>query len=216
LEVTQIGKDCHGAACAIYREVGKCVMPTRGIFARVLHPGAIRRGAAIAHLRPPLRACVLTLSDRAFRGEYEDRSGPAVCACLAAHFRGGPRRLAIETAVLPDDAARLRRAIRRAVAAGADLIVTTGGTGLSPRDITPDTIRPLLDREIPGIMEYIRVTCGRRQPAALLSRSVAGAIGRTLIYALPGSVRAVREYLREILKSLEHALLTARGCDAHR
>jgi molybdenum cofactor synthesis domain-containing protein len=101
------------------------------------------------------------------------------------------------------------------VAGGADVIFTSGGTGIGPRDVTPETIRAVLDREIPGVMEYIRVKYGRTKPSALLSRSVAGVIGSTLVYALPGSVRAVREYLAEILRSLEHAVLTVRGIDLH-
>lgn len=215
LEITQIGKACHGSGCAIYQKAGKCVMPRRGVFARVLHGGVIRPGRRIEHVCPPLRLLIMTLSDRAFAGEYEDRSGPEVRACLETHFHGAKRELDIETKLLPDDATKLRAAIRRAVAGGADMIVTTGGTGIGPRDITPDVVRPMLDKEIPGIMEFIRVTYGKSKPNALLSRSVAGVIGRCLIYTLPGSVRAVREYLSEICKTLDHSLLMLRGIDAH-
>ncbi len=92
-----------------------------------------------------------------------------------------------------------------------DFIFTTGGTGIGPRDITPDVIRPLLDREIPGIMDHIRIKYGTALPQALLSRSVAGVIAKTQVYALPGSPKAVEEYLAEILKILIHATLMVHG-----
>jgi molybdenum cofactor synthesis domain-containing protein len=215
VEVTQIGKACHGTRCAIYRQIGQCVMPTHGVFARVLRGGDARPGDRIEHLGPAVRVLIITLSDRASAGEYEDRSGPAIRRRIEAHFRGSRWRPEFTARLIPDDAGKLRAAVRRAVAGGADVIFTSGGTGIGPRDVTPETIRAVLDREIPGVMEYIRVKYGRTKPSALLSRSVAGVIGSTLVYALPGSVRAVREYLAEILRSLEHAVLTVRGIDLH-
>lgn len=215
LEVTQIGKSCHGDGCAIHRAVGRCVMPKQGIFTRVLQAGDIRPGACIELVPHPLRITVITLSDRASRGEYADRSGPAVRQALEQHFAGSRWHLDFKVHLLPDEATALTAAIQATVAAGADIIFTTGGTGIGPRDITPDTVRPLLDKEIPGIMEAIRVNCGRELPSALLSRSVAGVIGSTLVYTLPGSVRAVNQYLAEITRSLEHALLMLWAIDAH-
>ncbi|HEX7584798.1 MAG TPA: molybdopterin-binding protein, partial [Prolixibacteraceae bacterium] len=97
----------------------------------------------------------------------------------------------------------------------ADVIFTTGGTGIGPRDYTPDTIRPLLDKEIPGIMELIRVKYGMEKPAALLSRGVAGVSDKTLIYCMPGSVKAVTEYCNEILPTIEHSLYMLEGIDSH-
>ncbi len=152
---------------------------------------------------------VITLSDRAVRGEYEDRSGPEIVQLLKAHFADAD----IESVLIGDDADTLREQIKRAPK--FDVIITTGGTGIGPRDITPDVINPMLDREIPGIMEFIRTKHGERLPSALLSRSVAGVIGTTLVYTLPGSVKAVREYMHEILRSLEHALHMVRGEDVH-
>jgi molybdenum cofactor synthesis domain-containing protein len=96
-----------------------------------------------------------------------------------------------------------------------DLIITTGGTGIGPRDITPDVVRPLLTREIPGVMEHIRVKYGMENPKALLSRAVAGAAGKTLVYTLPGSVKAVHEYMTEIIKTLEHTFYMLYGIDVH-
>ena len=96
-----------------------------------------------------------------------------------------------------------------------DAVFTTGGTGIGPRDITPDVIETMADRLIPGIMEHIRIQFGAEKPNALLSRSIAAVMGQTLVYALPGSVRAVSEYMGEILKTFEHALLMIHGIDAH-
>jgi len=97
----------------------------------------------------------------------------------------------------------------------ADLIITTGGTGIGPRDITPEVVKPLLTKEIPGIMEQIRVKYGTKNPRALLSRGVAGAMGNTLIYTLPGSVKAVHEYMAEIVKTMEHTFYMLYGIDKH-
>ena len=95
------------------------------------------------------------------------------------------------------------------------MIITSGGTGIGPKDITVETVRPLLTKEIPGIMEYIRVKYGSHKPNALLSRGVAGIIGKSLIYTIPGSVKAADEYMAEILKTLNHTILMQYGIDAH-
>lgn len=95
------------------------------------------------------------------------------------------------------------------------MVFTTGGTGPGPSDITPSIVKPLLDREIPGLMEYIRITYGKENPKALLSHSLAGVAGRTLIFTLPGSVRAVSEYFTEISRSLKHMIYMVMGLDFH-
>jgi len=215
LEVTQLGKTCHADACAIFREVGRCVMPQEGIFCRVLRGGVVRPGDVVAHTPRPLRVRMITLSDRADRGEYEDRSGPRIEKLLRDHYEGSRRRLILERAVLPDDAARLKAGLQDARDAGMDVVFTTGGTGIGPRDITPDVVTAMADRIIPGIMEHIRVTYGASKPNALLSRSVAAVLGRTLVFTLPGSVKAVNEYLSEILKILDHAIHMLHGLDTH-
>ncbi len=121
----------------------------------------------------------------------------------------------IEAKILPDDAGRLREELNQAKAAGVDVIVTTGGTGIGPRDITPDTVAAICDKLMPGIMENIRIKFGSTKPNALLSRSIAGVAGNTQIYTLPGSVQAVEEYLGEILKTLEHTIFMLHGLDVH-
>lgn len=215
LEVTQVGKACHGAGCQIFTEVGDCIMPRMGLFARVLRGGGVAPGDRVVLQPRTLAATVLTLSDRAAAGVYEDRSGPAVESALEEHFAPTRWRLATTRRILPDDGEALSRAAREAIADGVDLLFTTGGTGVGPRDVAPDYLRPLLTREIPGIMDHIRLRFGADNPGALLSRSIAGVSERTLVFALPGSVRAVGEYMGEIGKVIEHLLYTVHGIDRH-
>jgi molybdenum cofactor synthesis domain-containing protein len=217
LEVTQIGKQCHGTNCAIFQQTGKCVMPEAGIFTRVLKTGIIHTDDEISYNPHPLRILIITLSDRVSLGEYEDRSGPRIQELLEAHFAPGRcRRIPQITRLqLPDDPSALRLALKKAIAEHTDYIFTTGGTGIGPRDFTPEVVAPLLDKTITGLMEFIRCKHGERLPSSLLSRSIAGVAGQSLIYALPGSVKAVGEYLEVILPGMNHAFLMLHGIDAH-
>jgi len=156
---------------------------------------------------------IITMSDRAYSGSYADLSGPAVVKYVKYAMAAAGWECGIKQSLLPDDAVALHAALTEAPS--ADLIITTGGTGIGPRDITPDVVRPLLTREIPGIMEQIRVKYGTRNPKALLSRGIAGTIGNTLIYTLPGSVKAVHEYMAEIVKTIEHTFYMLYGIDTH-
>ena len=160
------------------------------------------------------KVLVITLSDRAFNGEYQDLSGPRVMEIIGGFFESIGAGFEAESVLIPDDAGILEGKLKEA-AACSDLIITTGGTGIGPRDITVETVRPLLTKEIPGVMEYIRVRYGSEKPNALLSRGIAGVIGKCLIYTLPGSVRAVNEYMAEITRTLEHTLLMLYGIDRH-
>jgi molybdopterin adenylyltransferase len=211
LEVTQIGKTCHGSNCAIFQATGDCVMPRKGLFARVIRGGTIRPGDPGRWIPRPLRAAVLTLSDRAHAGEYEDRSGPRVRELLEAHFGATRWHLESTVTVLPDDADRLATTLTQLRDDGVDLVFTTGGTGVGPRDITPDVVTDLADKLVPGIMDAIRLKYGTEKPNALLSRSVAAVLGGSLVYALPGSVRAVDEYMEEILRTTEHLIKMLHG-----
>jgi len=211
LEVTQIGKKCHGTGCAVFHHTGACVMPKEGIFSRVLHGGALQAGDELEYIPKTYKIDVITLSTRASEGIYADLSGPEV-ARLLEHFcteRGWSCN--IERHVIPDDAAILKSLLERLILQKSDFVFTTGGTGISPTDITPETVKPLLQREIPGIMENIRQKYGTTNPAALLSRSVAGQSVDSLIFTLPGSVKAVQEYLAEICTSLEHLVYMRMG-----
>lgn len=157
---------------------------------------------------------IITLSDRASAGEYDDLSGKVVRDKIREYFDTSGWHYSVENILIPDEADMLRELIGRA-ADERNIVFTTGGTGIGPRDITVDVIKPLLDRELPGVMEYIRVRYGAENPNALLSRAVAGISGKALIYTLPGSVKAAGEYMTEILKTIKHTVLMQYGIDAH-
>jgi molybdenum cofactor synthesis domain-containing protein len=215
LEITQIGKKCHGTSCAIFAEVGNCVMPKEGIFARVLKGGPVQAGMEMEYVPRVYRVQVITLSDRASRGEYEDRSGPRVVELVSEYFREQRNIVETEHTIIPDDPLALHALLEQCRKEEVDVVITTGGTGIGPRDITPEVVGPMLDKEIPGIMEAIRLLYGREKPNALLSRGVAGVMGSTLVFTLPGSVRAVNEYMHEITKTLKHLIYMLHGLDAH-
>ncbi|MEI6809936.1 MAG: molybdenum cofactor synthesis domain-containing protein [bacterium] len=215
LEITQIGKECHGKGCAIFKEVGACVMPEDGVFCRVTNGGVVKSGDIISHIEVPLKLKVITLSDRASCGEYEDVSGLAIRQTLDKLFTGKRYRIIISRVLIPDDADKLRAEVIAACSEGVAALFTTGGTGIGPRDITPDVLIPLLDKQIPGPMEYVRIKYGERNPAVLLSRSIAGTRGQTLIFAMPGSPKAVAEYMEVICSLLFHSMQMVRGIDSH-
>jgi molybdenum cofactor synthesis domain-containing protein len=156
-----------------------------------------------------VRAQVITVSDRSARGEREDTSGPLLVDLL--------RELGLEVGepvVVPDEAELITAALRVA-ATSYDLVVTTGGTGLSPRDVTPEATRPLLDREIPGIAEALRSRSADRVPTSVFSRGLVGTIGRTLVVNLPGSTGGVRDGVAVLAPVLDHALAQLRGGGDH-
>lgn len=214
LEVTQIGKKCH-TGCEIMQKVGSCIMPIEGIFCRVLQGGELKLGESLTYIPKEIKISVITLSDRASKGIYEDKSGPFAEKFLTDFFTGGNRPVKIISHVISDDEKKLEQLILQSVNDNTDIIITTGGTGIGSRDITPDVVKKLMDKEIPGIMELIRYKYGSQKPNALISRSVAGTIRKSLIYTLPGSVKAVNEYLLEISKTLEHSLRMINDIDTH-
>jgi molybdopterin adenylyltransferase len=159
----------------------------------------------------PRRAKILVLSDSASRGEREDRSGPALRELLEEQ---GWVVAACE--VLPDEADEISRRLEAwADDGGCDAIFTTGGTGLGPRDVTPEATRAVLDKEIPGIGERMRAEGEKHTRSAMLSRALAGSRSGRLIVNLPGSVRGARQSLEAILEVLPHALDILRGHTAH-
>ncbi len=214
LEVTQIGKKCH-KGCEIMKISGNCIMPVEGIFCRVIQTGKLQVSNELAYIPRKIKISVITLSDRAYNGIYKDKSGPHAAKMLKDFFAGNNRPVQLEKVIIPDDEVLLHDAVNKAVEEGTDIIVTTGGTGIGSRDITPDVVQKMLDKEIPGIMELIRYKYGSAKPNALLSRSIAGVIKQSLVYVLPGSVGAVNEYLTEITPTLEHSLRMINNIDSH-
>jgi len=162
-----------------------------------------------------INAKIITLSDRASAGEYQDLSGPEIQNLLKEYFTEKKWKIHSSIQLIPDDPMQLESLLNIAKETKVDLVFTTGGTGIGPRDFTPDVAKKLIDKELPGIMENIRVKYGQIHPNALLSRSIAGIMGNTQLYCLPGSVKAVKEYMAEILKTLEHLIFMLNGIDTH-
>lgn len=215
LEVTQLGKSCHGAGCSIFREVGNCVMPKEGIFCRVLQGGLLHTGDMLDFQPKVFKIRVVTLSDRCYAGLATDKSGPLVKEKLSEFMHAHGRKFSIETSILPDEPSQVSSEISSAFAAGYDIVVTTGSTGIGPRDIAPEAIKPLLDREIPGIMDMIRIKYGMEKPNALISRAFAGTKNKSLFFAIPGSPKAVGEYMEEIKKIIFHCFHMLYSIDNH-
>lgn len=152
------------------------------------------------------RAAILTVSDRCASGEREDRSGPALIEQLTAlGFE------IVAATIVPDEIDRIRAAIAAWRDADLELVVVTGGTGIAPRDVTPEALEPLLDKQLPGFAEHIRRHGQTYTPAAILSRGLVGVAGRTLVLALPGSTKGATQSLEAIADLLDHAIDTIRG-----
>ena len=158
-----------------------------------------------------MQFAVITISDRCSKGEMTDTAGPAVAALLK---RDWPQA-EILSELLPDDEDRIASMMERLCDDGVALILTVGGTGLGPRDRTPEATRRVIDREAPGLAEAMRANGARQNAYAWLSRAVAGLRGATLIVNLPGSRRGAEESLTSILSLLRHGLETAAGGQAH-
>ncbi len=210
LEITQIGKECHNH-CEIYRRMGDCIMPREGVFARVLCEGVIRVGDEMAvEARQgvrPWQAAVITLSDKGARGERMDESGPAIAGRLkAAGYE------VVEQLLIADDAEMLKKQLcRLADQRQLDLVLTTGGTGFSPRDVTPEATLAVAERSAPGIAEAIRAASLAVTSRAMLSRGTAVIRGKTLIINLPGSPKACMESMDVFLDVVPHGLELLRG-----
>jgi molybdopterin adenylyltransferase len=156
-----------------------------------------------------MKVGILTVSDKGARGEREDRSGPAIREMIEA--AGGE---VARAKIVPDDQAEIRAALIAWSDEGLDLILTTGGTGFSPRDWTPEATKSVLERETPGLPEAMRRAGAEKTPTAMLSRAAAGIRGSTLIVNLPGSEKAVRESLAAILPALPHGVAILKGVSA--
>lgn len=210
LEMTQIGKECHNH-CAIYQVVGDCIMPREGVFARVLEGGLIHVGDVVDIVpragKWPYQAAVITLSDKGSQGLREDTSGPVITKrLLDAGYD------VVETLLLPDGKEKLKKELcRLADQRQVDLILTTGGTGFSPRDVTPEATKEVAERDVPGIAEAMRAASMKITKHAMLSRAVSVIRGKTLIINLPGSPKACRECMDVFMDTIPHGLDLLRG-----
>jgi molybdenum cofactor biosynthesis protein B len=156
------------------------------------------------------KAHVITVSDGVFHGKRVDKSGPALRSLLSrADFE------VVEPEVVPDDTEQITDAIEAAIARGADVIVTTGGTGLGPRDVTPQATAALIEYEVPGIAEEMRRAGAASTPMAALSRAMAGVRGKSLIINVPGNVSGATESLEAVMPVLGHAVKLLHGDTAH-
>ena len=151
-----------------------------------------------------MRVRVITVSDRVSQGVREDGSGPLLVELLGA---GEP------PVVVPDEREAIASAVKDAVAAGYDLVVTTGGTGIAPRDVTPEAVQPLLDREIPGVLEAVRAVGRDHVPTAALSRGVAGTLGSSFVVTLPGSTGGARDGAQVVRELAQHVIDQLAGHD---
>lgn len=213
LRMTQIGKECN-THCAIYQRMGECIMPRQGVFAEVIQGGTIQQGDAMTVELPkkdrPFTAAVITMSDKGARGERKDESGPKAKQMLE---KAGYE--VVETLILPDEPERLKRElIRLADGRQVELILTSGGTGFSRRDCTPEATMEVAERNAPGIAEYIRSQSMKITGRAMLGRGVSVIRKGSLIINLPGSPKAVEESLSMILKDVEHGLKILRGSES--
>ena len=210
LEITQIGKECH-THCETYKKMGECIMPHEGVFARVLEQGTISVGdemvIAEREGRFPWQAAVITLSDKGAAGERKDESGPAI----AKRLREAGYEV-VEEVLIPDDERVLKQQLMRLCdQRQLDLILTTGGTGCSPRDITPEATLAVADKNVTGIAEAMRAASMRITPHAMISRAASVIRGKTLIINLPGSPRACMENMDVFMDAIPHAMGLLRG-----
>ena len=204
VEVTQIGKECH-QHCEIYHKVGMCIMPTEGIFVKVIKEAQIQPGDEISIL-PDIRAAILIASDKGAAGIRPDASGPALEDAVSdvAHV--------VKTIVIPDERELIANELRMLCDSNEiDVVFTSGGTGFAPRDVTPEATVDVIERLVPGIPEAIRSESMKITKKAMLSRATAGIRKSTLIINMPGSPQAVRECVDIIKPALPHAVETLRG-----
>ncbi len=210
LELTQIGKECH-SHCAIYHAVGDCIMPREGVFTEVIKGGKVKVGDTVniieADPNRPLTAAVITVSDKGAAGQRDDESGPIIVDMLEE--KGYDVK---ETMIIPDNQALIQQQLSRlADQRKISLILTTGGTGFSMRDVTPEATKAVCDKMAEGVAEAIRANSMQYTKRAMLSRATSGIRKESLIVNLPGSPKAVKESMEFLLDNIKHGLDILRG-----
>lgn len=205
LKVSQIGKECHHG-CNIMQKTGSCIMPTQGIFATVEKGGIIQENDDIKIISLPKESIftysIIIVSDKGSQGLRQDGCKQKIADILDKEII---YKLA-DYVIVPDEKSDIQSAIQKNIDEGVNLILTSGGTGFSKRDITPEATKELIERETPGISEYIRQKSLEKTNRAVLSRAVSGIAQNSLIINLPGSPIAVKESLEFITEPLKHGL----------
>lgn len=206
--ISQIGKICHHK-CAVYYHAGECVMPKEGIFAVVRGNGELHVGDEIQNLgKDGFSVGIITLSDRASKGEYEDLTGPALEKYVSENLKTS----FIRKEIIPDDTKKLELTLKDfADTQMLDLIITNGSTGISPRDIAPDVTVEVIEKRLPGFEEAMRAASFKITATAIVSRAVCGTRKNSLIINLPGSPKGAVENLSVIMPAIEHTIKKLQG-----
>jgi len=212
LQISQIGKECH-SHCAIYHQMGDCIMPREGVFATVVQGGCIKTGDDMSvdtlYRDSRIGAAIITVSDKGWRKEREDRSGPLIREIVEA-----AGYTVTHSIILPDEQDLLEKEMRSICdSETAELLITTGGTGFSPRDRTPEATLAVAERLVPGITEVMRHKSMAITGRAMFNRGVSVIRNKTLIINLPGSPKAVKENLESVIGELKHGLDILNGRD---
>ncbi|MDW8056577.1 MAG: molybdopterin-binding protein [Elusimicrobiota bacterium] len=198
LEISEIGKKCHNY-CEIYKKVGKCLMPKEGIFARVIKGGEVKKGDTIKVI-PKIDVGVITISDSCYLGKREDESGK--------YIKEKSLQLGwnvINYTIIPDDIEKIKEKLIE-FCSSCDLILTTGGTGITQRDLTPEATKQVIQKELPGINEILRIKGFEKTPSSVISRGLAGIRNKTLIINLPGSLNATKDAFEVLPDVILHAI----------
>jgi len=207
LEVTKIGKECK-KPCAIYRKYGSCILPHEGVFAKVIESGIVKEKDAIEIIpEGKITAGILIISDRSASGKRQDECASPITKALKK-IDGQ----AIRYKVVPDEADVIASTLKKWADDGEmDLLITSGGTGFSPRDVTPEATGKVIEKNAPGLAEMMRVESAKKTKFAYLSRGIAGIRKKTLIINLPGSPKAVKECMEILSPLLPHAVEVMKG-----
>jgi molybdopterin adenylyltransferase len=203
IEISEVGKKCH-LYCEIYKKVGKCIMPKEGIFGRVLKGGIIKKGDMIEVI-PKIDVAILTISDGCYKGERIDESGKYLKEKVEEKGWN-----VIKYEIVPDEKEMIEKKLIE-FCNFCNLILTTGGTGVGPRDITPEATQNVIEKNIPGIPEILRIKTYEKSKFSVLSRGIAGIKGESLIINLPGSLKGVIDCFEILSDLILHSIEMIRG-----